>query len=64
MKHTLIALVLATLASSPFAAETKKVCIDKIGKDGKVVVDKAGKPVQDCKVMKVHKKLEVEPVKK
>jgi hypothetical protein len=40
------------------AAETKKVCIDKITKDGKPVLDKAGKPVQECKEMKVHKKLE------
>lgn len=39
-------------------AETKKVCIDKITSDGKPVLDKAGKPVQECKEMKVHKKLE------
>ena len=41
------------------AAEPQKVCIDKIGKDGKVVMGKDGKPQQDCKMMKVHKKLEV-----
>lgn len=39
-------------------AEVKKVCIDKVTKDGKPVLDKAGKQVQDCKEMKVHKKLE------
>ena len=41
-----------------FAAETKKVCVDKIANNGKPVLDKAGKPVQDCKEIKVHKKLE------
>jgi hypothetical protein len=46
------------------ANEPQKVCIDKIGKDGKVVTGKDGKPQQECKMMKVHKKLEVEEVKK
>jgi hypothetical protein len=40
------------------AAEEKVVCIDKVGKDGKVLVGKDGKPQQDCKKIKVHKKLE------
>ena len=52
---TLMALVVAT---SVFAAEEKKVCVDKTGKDGKVVMDKQGKPQQTCKTIKVHKKLE------
>jgi hypothetical protein len=39
-------------------AEVKKVCVDKVTKDGKPVLDKAGKQVQECKEMKVHKKLE------
>lgn len=38
--------------------EVKKVCVDKITNDGKKVLDKEGKPVQDCKEIKVHKKLE------
>jgi len=54
----LLALALMSLALSVQAAETKKVCIDKIGKDGKVVMGKDGKPTQECKEMKVHKKLE------
>lgn len=55
----LIAILVAGMMSfGVMAAEAEKVCIDKIGKDGKVVVDKAGKPVQECKMMKKHKKLE------
>jgi hypothetical protein len=60
----LLAIVLATFALTALAAAPQKVCIDKIGKDGKVVTGKDGKPVQECKMMKVHKKLEVEEVKK
>jgi hypothetical protein len=41
------------------AAEVKEVCHDRVGKDGKPVVDKkTGKTAQDCKKIKVHKKLE------
>jgi hypothetical protein len=49
-------------------AEKKEVCHDKVDKAGKPVMDKkTGKPVQDCKMIKVHKKLEgteVPPTKK
>ena len=39
--------------------ETVRVCIDVQGKDGKPVIDpKTGKPRQDCKEMKKHKKYE------
>jgi len=41
-----------------FSAEVKKVCVDKVTNDGKKVLDKEGKPVQDCKEIKVHQKLE------
>lgn len=54
----LIFVALCAISSLTFAAETKKVCIDKMTKDGKTVMDKSGKPVQECKEMKVHKKLE------
>ena len=37
--------------------ETTKVCVDVV-KDGKPVVGKDGKTQQQCKTMKVHKKLE------
>lgn len=40
-------------------AVVKKVCHDKIDpKTGKPVLDKDGKPVQECKEIKTHKKLE------
>ena len=76
MKKTIASIMLATLALFSYNVgvaaedkkpEVKKVCIDKITKDGKPVLDKAGKPVQECKEMKVHKKLEgteVPPAKK
>jgi hypothetical protein len=56
--NKILAGLLIAVSSLAFAAEEKTVCIDRIGKDGKVVVDKSGKPLLDCKIMKVHKKLE------
>jgi hypothetical protein len=61
MNKLLVILALA-FSSSVFAAEMQKVCIDKMTKDGKVILDKDGKPVQECRMMKVHKKLEGTPV--
>lgn len=57
----IIASIIASLAliSSVYAeAEVKKVCVDKITKDGKPVLGKDGKPQQECKDIKIHKKLE------
>jgi hypothetical protein len=47
-------------------AEVKQVCHDKVDKAGKPVTGKDGKVVQECKKIKVHKKLEGTevPVKK
>ena len=55
-----IALALGSVASAPVfaAAEIKEVCKDKVDKAGNPVKDKAGKVKQDCKKIKVHKKLE------
>ena len=54
----LLALLALTLATSAFAAaEVKEVCKDKVDKAGKPVM-KTGVAVQDCKKIKVHKKLE------
>jgi len=54
-----IGLCLALLPhqSAHAAAEVKEVCKDKVDKAGKPVM-KAGVAVQDCKKIKVHKKLE------
>jgi hypothetical protein len=39
--------------------ETKKVCVDAQGKDGKPIIDpKTKKPKQECKEVKIHKKHE------
>lgn len=53
-----IALVFGTVSYADKPAETKRVCMDKLTKDGKTVMGKDGKPVQDCKEVKIHKKLE------
>jgi hypothetical protein len=66
----LLALLALTLATTAFAGgEVKEVCKDKLDKAGKPVLDKKTKqPVQDCKKIKVHKKVEgdkvPEPAKK
>ena len=68
---TTLFIVAGLLSQTAFAAEpekkeTKQVFIDVKDKDGKVVKDKNGKVKQNCKTMKVHKKLEGHevPVKK
>ena len=62
MKHLLIALTLAlgsqfVVADEP-TKETKQVCVDIKDKEGKPVKDATGKPKQQCKEVKQHKKLE------
>jgi hypothetical protein len=60
------ALLLATAFVMPVfaneeakAPETKKVCVDVQGKDGKTVLDpKTKKPKQNCTTVKVRKKHE------
>ncbi len=65
MKHLIFAAGLALAVAYPaYAAddkkpETKKVCVDAQGKDGKPIIDpKTKKPKQNCKEVKVHKKHE------
>jgi len=58
MKKIVTSIILVLVTTFGIGAETEKVCVDKIAKDGKTVLDKAGKPQQDCKEIKVHKKLE------
>ena len=67
MNHLLILLVSLTLSLPAYAGgEWKIVCRDRTDKAGKVVKDKIGKAIQDCKKIKVHKKLKgkVIPIKK
>ena len=63
-----LAVAFPTYAAEENKAETKKVCVDVKGKDGKPEVDKkTGKTKQSCKEVKVHKKHEgtkVEDAKK
>lgn len=50
---------LALVGTAYAGGETKEVCKDKLDKAGKPIVDKkTGKTAQDCKKIKVHKKLE------
>ena len=59
----ILALLAIAFASTAFAGgEMKEVCEDKKDKAGKVVNGKDGKPVQVCKKIKVHKKVEGEKV--
>jgi len=45
----ILALILASVVITTYAAEEKKVCHDTV---------KKGKTVQECKTIKVHKKLD------
>jgi hypothetical protein len=48
-----------TVTSAMAGGELKEVCTDKVDKAGKPVMDKkTGKQAQECKKIKVHKKLE------
>lgn len=63
MKKTLIAIFATLFVGTAFAGgEVKEVCTDKTDAKGQVVKGKDGKPVQVCKKIKVHKKLEGTPV--
>ena len=55
---TLIFIAGLAFSVSAMAAEVKTVCKDKVDAKGNVVKGKDGKPVQVCKDIKVHKKLE------
>ena len=56
----LLALLTIAFAGTAFAGgEMKEVCHPKVDKAGKPVMDKkTGKQAQECKKIKVHKKLE------
>ena len=59
MKSLMILISSLALIGTAYAGGVEKeVCRDKKDKAGNVVKDKDGKPVQSCKKIKVHKKLE------
>jgi len=59
MYKLFLAITLAITSVTGFASdETTKVCVDIKDKDGKIQKDAKGNPKQQCKEMKVHKKLE------
>ena len=56
-----LCLVLSGTASA--GGEIKEVCTPKVDKAGKAVMDKkTGKQAEDCKKIKVHKKVEGDKV--
>ena len=55
---SLLFTILMTVSLVAYSAEIKEVCKPKTTKQGTVVLDKNKKPVQVCKKIKVHKKLE------
>jgi len=68
MKNILALLISAVFVVTSVSAEekkpeTKKICVDLQGKDGKPVIDpKTKKPKQECKEVKKHKKHEATEV--
>jgi hypothetical protein len=64
MKLLLAIVTSLALAGTAYAGgETKEVCTPKVDKAGKAVMDKkTGKQAQDCKKIKVHKKVEGDKV--
>ena len=54
---------LALVGTAYAGGEMKEVCKPKVDKAGKAVMDKkTGKQAEDCKKIKVHKKVEGEAV--
>lgn len=61
MKNLFFAIAMALSVALPVYSaegETTKVCVDIKDKEGKPVKDAKGNVKQNCKEMKVHKKLE------
>jgi len=58
MKKLIALAITAMIATTSIAADTKTVCKEVKRKDGQVMRDKAVKPVQECKKIKVHKKVD------
>jgi hypothetical protein len=59
---TVIAIALTLSINVQAEPKTKEVCKDVMDKNGKAVKNKDGSVKQQCKTIKVHKKLEGTPV--
>ena len=59
---TVIAISLTLSINVQAEPRTKEVCKDVVDKNGKAVKNKDGSVKQQCKTIKVHKKLEGTPV--
>lgn len=62
MKKLIVTLALGFSSMVYAGGEIKEVCVDKRDPNGKVIKDQRGKAVQDCRRIKVHRKLEGTPV--
>jgi hypothetical protein len=62
MKRIFSVLILSLFSLNTYAVEKKEVCKDVTDKAGKVVRSKDGSVKQQCKTIKVHKKLEGTPI--
>jgi len=58
MKKIILALVLSLVASVSFATETKQVCHPAKDRSGKEIKNKDGSTKQNCKTIKVHRKVD------
>jgi len=59
MKKLIALAITAMIATTSMAADTKTVCKDVKRKDGQALLDKkTGKPVRECKKIRVHKKVD------
>jgi hypothetical protein len=63
MKKLLALLALCVASTACAGGEVKEVCTPKVDKAGKPVMDKkTNKQAEECKKVKVHKKVEGEKV--
>jgi hypothetical protein len=55
---SILVTVLLSISSAIAAPQIKEVCKPKLNSDGTTIMGKDGKPVTECKKIKVHKKLD------
>ena len=55
---SILVTAILSISSAIAAPQIKEVCKSKLNSDGTTITNKDGKPVLECKKIKVHKKLE------